>query len=212
MFTVVGLTTAVYFRRHPTPDPRPVSMGADNFPSLRDAGPGMSASSLGHAPRDRLAQGRFSPLTDIAIDFFDRLLSQCAWSLVRGQEDVDRLCARRPRPSSRTRGFEAAGARSEGRRASRGCSASGRGAVGPAQGALTRAIDFAQRRGDAIVVTKLDRLARSVADLVRIVERLTKKKRRPAHPEHGRRHRDADWQGSSLKCPWRRDRAVLSAR
>jgi DNA invertase Pin-like site-specific DNA recombinase len=30
-------------------------------------------------------------------------------------------------------------------------------------------------RGDALVVTKLDRLARSVADLVRIVERLTKK-------------------------------------
>jgi DNA invertase Pin-like site-specific DNA recombinase len=41
--------------------------------------------------------------------------------------------------------------------------------------ALDEAIDFA-REGDAIVVTKLDRLARSVADLVRIVERLTKKR------------------------------------
>ena len=39
--------------------------------------------------------------------------------------------------------------------------------------ALEEALDFA-REGDAIVVTKLDRLARSVADLVRIVERLTK--------------------------------------
>jgi DNA invertase Pin-like site-specific DNA recombinase len=40
--------------------------------------------------------------------------------------------------------------------------------------ALEEALDFASE-GDAIVVTKLDRLARSVADLVRIVERLTKK-------------------------------------
>ena len=47
-------------------------------------------------------------------------------------------------------------------------------AVGPRK-ALDDAIDFA-REGDAIVVTKLDRLARSVADLVRIVERLTKKR------------------------------------
>jgi DNA invertase Pin-like site-specific DNA recombinase len=47
-------------------------------------------------------------------------------------------------------------------------------AVGPRK-ALDEAIDFA-REGDAIVVTKLDRLARSVADLVRIVERLTKKR------------------------------------
>jgi DNA invertase Pin-like site-specific DNA recombinase len=46
-------------------------------------------------------------------------------------------------------------------------------AVGPRK-ALDEAIDFA-RQGDSIVVTKLDRLARSVADLVRIVERLTKK-------------------------------------
>jgi DNA invertase Pin-like site-specific DNA recombinase len=46
-------------------------------------------------------------------------------------------------------------------------------AVGPRK-ALEEALDFA-RAGDAIVVTKLDRLARSVADLVRIVERLTKK-------------------------------------
>jgi DNA invertase Pin-like site-specific DNA recombinase len=45
-------------------------------------------------------------------------------------------------------------------------------AVGPRK-ALDEAIDFA-RQGDAIVVTKLDRLARSVADLVKIVERLTK--------------------------------------
>src|ERR1700722_7208714 len=42
-------------------------------------------------------------------------------------------------------------------------------AVGPRK-ALEEALDFA-REGDAIVVTKLDRLARSVADLVRIVER-----------------------------------------
>ena len=47
-------------------------------------------------------------------------------------------------------------------------------AVGPRK-ALDETIDFA-REGDAIVVTKLDRLARSVADLVRIVERLTKKR------------------------------------
>src|SRR5271169_5232627 len=46
-------------------------------------------------------------------------------------------------------------------------------AVGPRQ-ALDEALDFA-REGDAIVVTKLDRLARSVADLVHIVEGLTKK-------------------------------------
>ena len=47
-------------------------------------------------------------------------------------------------------------------------------AVGPRK-ALDEAIDFV-REGDTIVVTKLDRLARSVADLVRIVERLTKKR------------------------------------
>jgi DNA invertase Pin-like site-specific DNA recombinase len=47
-------------------------------------------------------------------------------------------------------------------------------AVGPRK-ALDEAIDFV-REGDAIVVTKLDRLARSVGDLVRIVERLTKKR------------------------------------
>ena len=47
-------------------------------------------------------------------------------------------------------------------------------AVGPLK-ALDEAIDFA-REGDAVVVTKLDRLGRSVADLVRIVERLTKKR------------------------------------
>ena len=41
--------------------------------------------------------------------------------------------------------------------------------------ALEEALDFA-REGDAIVVTKLDRLARSVADLVRIVERLEAKR------------------------------------
>jgi DNA invertase Pin-like site-specific DNA recombinase len=46
-------------------------------------------------------------------------------------------------------------------------------AVGPRK-ALEQALDFA-REGDTIVVTKLDRLARSVGDLVRIVERLTKK-------------------------------------
>ncbi len=46
-------------------------------------------------------------------------------------------------------------------------------AVGPRK-ALEQALDFV-RDGDAIVVTKLDRLARSVADLVRIVERLTEK-------------------------------------
>ena len=46
-------------------------------------------------------------------------------------------------------------------------------AVGPRK-ALEEALDFG-REGDAIVVTKLDRLARAVADLVRIVERLTKK-------------------------------------
>src|SRR5277367_4761336 len=47
-------------------------------------------------------------------------------------------------------------------------------AVGPRK-ALDEAIDFA-REGDAIVVTKLDRLARSVADLVRIVEQLEAKR------------------------------------
>ena len=47
-------------------------------------------------------------------------------------------------------------------------------AVGPRK-ALDEAIDFV-REGDAIVVTKLDRLARSVGDLVRIVERLKKKR------------------------------------
>ena len=46
-------------------------------------------------------------------------------------------------------------------------------AVGPRK-ALDQALDFA-REGDAIVVTKLDRLARSVADLVRIVGKLTEK-------------------------------------
>ena len=46
-------------------------------------------------------------------------------------------------------------------------------AVGPRK-ALDDAIDFV-REGDAIVVTKLDRLARSVGDLVRIAERLEAK-------------------------------------
>lgn len=39
---------------------------------------------------------------------------------------------------------------------------------------LGRALDYV-REGDALVVTKLDRLARSVADLVRITERLKEK-------------------------------------
>jgi DNA invertase Pin-like site-specific DNA recombinase len=46
-------------------------------------------------------------------------------------------------------------------------------AVGPRQ-QLEAAIDFA-REGDTLVVTKLDRLARSVADLCAIVARLEKK-------------------------------------
>lgn len=40
---------------------------------------------------------------------------------------------------------------------------------------LALAIDFV-REGDTLVVTRLDRLARSVADLHRIIERLTEKK------------------------------------
>jgi DNA invertase Pin-like site-specific DNA recombinase len=47
-------------------------------------------------------------------------------------------------------------------------------AVGPRK-ALDEAIDFV-REGDAIVVTKLDRLARSVGDLVRIADRLEAKR------------------------------------
>lgn len=47
-------------------------------------------------------------------------------------------------------------------------------AVGPRK-ALDEAIDFA-REGDMLVVCKLDRLARSVAHLLEIVERLTVKK------------------------------------
>ena len=62
-------------------------------------------------------------------------------------------------------------------------------ALGPRR-ALEQAIDFA-REGDAIVVTKLDRLARSVADLVRIEGRCA------SRPRHGGRHRDADWQARS---------------
>lgn len=40
---------------------------------------------------------------------------------------------------------------------------------------LAHAVDFV-RDGDTLVVTRLDRLARSVADLHRIIERLTEKK------------------------------------
>ncbi|AMU94209.1 resolvase [Sphingopyxis terrae subsp. terrae NBRC 15098] len=40
---------------------------------------------------------------------------------------------------------------------------------------LARAIDFV-REGDTLVVTRLDRLARSVGDLHRIIEKLTEKK------------------------------------
>jgi DNA invertase Pin-like site-specific DNA recombinase len=47
-------------------------------------------------------------------------------------------------------------------------------ATGPRK-ALSEALDFV-RSGDAVVVTKLDRLARSVSDLVRIVERLEAKR------------------------------------
>jgi DNA invertase Pin-like site-specific DNA recombinase len=47
-------------------------------------------------------------------------------------------------------------------------------ATGPRK-ALEEALDFV-RSGDAVVVTKLDRLARSVADVVRIVERLETKR------------------------------------
>jgi DNA invertase Pin-like site-specific DNA recombinase len=46
-------------------------------------------------------------------------------------------------------------------------------AVGPRR-ELELALDFV-RAGDTLVVTKLDRLARSVGDLVRIADRLTKK-------------------------------------
>lgn len=41
--------------------------------------------------------------------------------------------------------------------------------------ALADALDFA-REGDTLIVTRLDRLARSVGDLFKIVERLTEKK------------------------------------
>jgi DNA invertase Pin-like site-specific DNA recombinase len=47
-------------------------------------------------------------------------------------------------------------------------------ATGP-RNALAEAIDFA-REGDVLVVTKLDRLARSVADLVTITQTLKRKK------------------------------------
>jgi DNA invertase Pin-like site-specific DNA recombinase len=47
-------------------------------------------------------------------------------------------------------------------------------AVGPRK-ALEQALDFV-REGDVLCVTKLDRLARSVADLVRIAERLEAKR------------------------------------
>lgn len=47
-------------------------------------------------------------------------------------------------------------------------------ATGPRK-ALAEAMDYL-REGDTLVVTKLDRLARSVADLVRITEQLKKKK------------------------------------
>ena len=40
---------------------------------------------------------------------------------------------------------------------------------------LERALDFV-REGDVLVVTKLDRLARSVSDLINIIQRLTEKK------------------------------------
>ena len=73
-------------------------------------------------------------------------------------------------------------------------------AVGPRK-ALDEAIDFA-REGDAIVVTKLDRLARSVADLVRIVREADEEARRAAHPGDGRRHCDANWQARRQR-PWR---------
>ena len=54
--------------------------------------------------------------------------------------------------------------------------------------ALEEALDFA-REGDAIVVTKLDRLARSVAESGPAADQ---EGRRAAHPRYGRRHCYAD--------------------
>ena len=51
---------------------------------------------------------------------------------------------------------------------------------------LAEALEFV-RKGDTLVVTKPDRLARSVADLLTMIEGLSKRERWPARAVDGRR-------------------------
>ncbi|MCK7490516.1 MAG: recombinase family protein [Comamonadaceae bacterium] len=60
------------------------------------------------------------------------------------------------------------------------------------------------REGDTVVVTKLDRIARSTKDLLDIVETLQKKGVRLPRPEHQPGHVDADRQADADHA--RRDR------
>jgi DNA invertase Pin-like site-specific DNA recombinase len=56
---------------------------------------------------------------------------------------------------------------------------------------LERCLKFV-RKGDSLVVTKLDRLARSVPDLVKIIRRLEEIRCDPQHPRHEPRHQQPD--------------------
>ena len=67
-----------------------------------------------------------------------------------------------------------------------------------ARGQLEAALDFI-RAGDVFVVTKIDRLARSVTDLCAIVKRIESKGVDSPHPCNQSRHRHADRQAHASR-------------
>ena len=66
---------------------------------------------------------------------------------------------------------------------------------------LAEALDYV-RDGDTLVVTKLDRLARSVAHLLEVLEALTAKGASLRISVHGDRHRDCHWEADAHSSGW----------
>ena len=72
-----------------------------------------------------------------------------------------------------------------------------------ARAQLNAALDYL-RTGDVLTVTKLDRLARSVADLCAIVGQDRSQRRKPPYPRHEPRYGDADRQAHAQRDRQRR--------
>ena len=61
---------------------------------------------------------------------------------------------------------------------------------------LEKALNFI-RKGDTLVITKLDRLARSIPDLVRIIEHPGGEASHPSYPRDEPRHQHTDWEAAA---------------